>query len=149
MLSPFWAEYARLQSLAERGLAREEQLDRHLKTPPIENQTFDLHTARRKSKNTYRNSRRTEHDRIALIRRYAHDFVTPTLTPDDLVSSMELRVEVRKAAGDGWGLLHDTLDGDYADVAALRKMPVGTLKAKVSRLRSQLERVLKHVDPNC
>jgi hypothetical protein len=143
MLSPFWAEYARVQSLVEQGKAYDEQLDFILKNKPCDDKCFDLHNSRRQLKNLSRNLERKKRSQKNLLERNC-DCVGPKPfeTPDVTAVRHEQATFLRQAAGEYWPLLRDTLDGDYESKSAEIRIPVGTIKSRVSRARARLRLIM-------
>lgn len=143
MSLPVWGEYARVQHQVSQGNARDEVLDAFLIRYFDNRHPFDPHDCRRRLKNLDRNTARKERDRTALLVRHA-DRLGPALAVQPVVIAVrrETAAAVRRAAGDDWPLLRDTLDGEYETIAAAAGVPVGTLKSSVSRRRSQLRMAL-------
>ena len=140
MFGAFWAEFARIQRLVEIGKARDEQLDVLLRSFPSGNENvFDCYDCRRRLKNLYRNLRRKDRNRDALLHRDAAQ-ITPNRYESPLLNVIngELADSVRRAAGGDWHLLRDTLDGNYEVIARKNGVGIGTLKSRVSRSRTKL-----------
>jgi len=144
MFGTFWGEYARIQCLVEIGKARDEQLDALLKSFPGDDESlFDCHDSRRRLKNLDRNLGRKDHNRNVLLKR---DAAQISLSGVDSPLSHAINGEhadiLRRAVGDDWPLLRDTLDGQYEAIARNRGMSVGTLKSRVSRAKTKLRCLL-------
>ena len=144
MSTELWTEYARLQRLAEAGKIRDDHLDHFLKCYIDEGFSFELHDCRRRLKNFDRNSHRTDSHRAALLRRHAFraSSIPVASLPEVAAATAEVRAAVRLSAGDDWPLLQATIDGDYPQLALQMQVPVGTLKARVSRSRARLRGIL-------
>lgn len=144
MLSPYWTEYARLQSLVEMGKAHDEQLDLFLKNQSLGNDRFDTYQSRRQSKNLGRNLKRKERSRSNLLKRN-FDRVARKIaeTPVESLLHGEQAEVVRQSAGKDWLVLRDTVDGDYESKSTELGIPVGTLKSRVSRAKAKMYQKLK------
>lgn len=136
MLSAFWREYAHMQNLVEIGIARDEQLDSLLDRIPNCDEHFDLSNTRRQLKNLRRNLNRKDQSRKNLLKQNVYRIASQICESPALLAVRNETINlVQNVAGEDWALLKETLDGNYANLSAKRRIPAGTLKSKVSRAR--------------
>jgi hypothetical protein len=143
-----WDEYKRLQQRASRCRhndtidVHEEQLDEFLTKYGSNTTPFDLHDCRRQQKNLARNRARKrlhradalQREATWLIRGAAPDPVEEA-TRNDLLTRVKERV-----SSEEWRMLWGVATHGYTPTARDYGIPVGTLKARVSRCRSRLRR---------
>ncbi len=139
---PFWDEYARVQHLVETGKAREEQLNALLSCYVESGQPFDLRDCRRRLKNLARNLARKDRDRRALLKNHVPNSSSVD-SPCETMIRRETIALIRSAAGHDWNLVWATIEGNYAAAAAGSGVPVGTVKARVSRCKTKLRAILR------